>query len=147
MAFVNEYISEENIKKYNIREILKKFHPLFDDNDLDAVFGKYSWTIDKDEYIFLILVTQGREDESNQESCAFWWKGTLLGIKIANEGGGLDYTNKTGSVTWGLVDIWRPDDFSVPEIEIINSLKDALIVYQLRGVRIPMDHYSVNFNF
>lgn len=54
MAFVNEYISEEDIKKYEIREIWDKFHP-FSKNDMNLL-KKHSWTVDKERDVFLFLL-------------------------------------------------------------------------------------------
>lgn len=145
MAFVNEYVSEEDIKKYGIREIWKLFHPR--NKNLDVLMTSYSWTVDKDNQVFFFPVISGKEEASNQEICALWWKGTLLSVTLAKLGGELDFANRTGSIVWGLVDIWKPDDFLVSDEEIKSVLKDALTAYQLDGIRNPMKEYFVSFKF
>lgn len=147
MAFINEYISEEDIKKYDIRGIWKQFHPFLTDEELDLSVDKYSWTVDKDREIFFIPLKSGKDEFSNQKSCALWWKGHLLSVIIENVGGHLDYPNQIGSITWGLVNIDRPTDFIVMDSEVVSALKEALIVYRLRGIQIPIANYSVKFDF
>lgn len=68
-------------------------------------------------------------------------------MTLAKLGGELNFPNRTGSIIWGLVDIWRPDDFPVSNEEIKSVLKDALTAYQLNGVRHPMMECHALFEF
>jgi hypothetical protein len=145
MAFINEYISEEDIQKYGIRQEWDKFHP-FSKNDLNLL-KKHSWTVDKERDVFFIAATSGREELSNQVTCILWWKGVYLSVTLSHEEGGLDYQKSQGNVVWQLLNIWKPKDFIVPDVEIIPVLKEALIVYRYAGIRIPIDDYKVEFKF
>ena len=147
MAFINEYISEEDIKKYDIRGIWRKFDRCSSDEERDAMVGRYSWTIDRGLGIFFIPISNGKEEFSNQKICALWWRGHLLRVTIANMGSEFDHVNRTGHITWGLADIWKPEGFHISNSEIISVLKDALTIYQLHGIWIPMNSYKVDFNF
>ena len=145
MDFVNEYISEEDIKKYGIREIWDQFHP-FSKNDMNLL-KKHSWTVDRDRDVFFIPAKSGREEKSNQIIAMLWWEEIYLSVTLANVGGKLDYLNKIGSVVWALIDIWRPGDSTISDTVIIPVLKEALIAYQFDGIRNPMTEYKVEFTF
>ena len=148
MAFVNEYTSEEDMKKYEIRDVWKKLYGDMPDETLDAMQGRgYCWTVDKERDFFLIRIKSGQFEESNHVQFALRWKGGLLSVTVANVGSHLDYPARTGSVKWDLLQIWKPKGFAVPDTEIISILKEALTVYELDGIRHPMNSYPVSFTF
>ena len=70
MAFINEYIPEEDIKKYGIREIWDTFHP-FGKGDINLQ-KKHSWTLDEEREIFFIPASSGKEEFSNITTCIFF---------------------------------------------------------------------------
>ena len=144
MAFVNEYISEDDIKKYGIREIWAKFRS---NTNGKSNRTQYDWTIDKERDIFFISAKSGREDKSNEIIAILWWRGIYLSVTLAKIGGELDFRNRIGSVLWEFRGIWKPEGFNVLDEEIIPILKEALVAYQLDGVEHPMVEYKVNFNF
>jgi hypothetical protein len=145
MAFINEYISEEDMKKYDIKGVWKKYHP--STTDEEAASQTYTWTIDRDREAFFIPIMSGREEFSGQKTCAFWWKGTLFSVLIVYAGGALDYAASKGSVVWELLNILKPTSSTVPDAEIIPLLKDALTAYRLSGVAFPINDYQVTFKF
>lgn len=145
MAFINEYISEEDIKKYGIREIWDQFHP-FSKNDMNLL-KKHSWTVDKERDVFFIPAKSGREEKSSQVIAILWWKGAYLSVTLANVGGHYDHVNKKGDKRWQLIDVWRPAGFEVSDEDIIPVLKEALVKYGFSGIAIPVENYTVNFAF
>lgn len=147
MAFVNEYISDEDMEKYDIRSVWARFDRIKSNEERDMLMGKYSWTIDRERDIFFIPVEWGREEFSNEITSLLSWGGAQLLVKIANMGGYLDYPSKAGSVKWGLLDIKAPDVFHASREDIVSVLKEVLIVYQLDGVSHPMHSFAVTFNF
>jgi hypothetical protein len=74
MAFVNEYIPETDVKKYDLEEIDK------------SLFGRgrtssRDWTIDRDRDIYLRHVASGRDEDSRISTWNFHWKGSLIWFK------------------------------------------------------------------
>ena len=64
MTFVNEYASEEDIKKYNLEELKLRYHVHL--RRTGWPYKKHMWTIDREKQIFLICVDHGREEHSNR---------------------------------------------------------------------------------
>lgn len=147
MGFVNEYISNEDIGKFKIREIWRVFDRFSTDEEREVLMGGYSWTVDKSKEIFMFPVESGRDEKSNETTFAFSWKGTLLSFIVARVGGNSDFKNNCGSAEWGLINLWKPEGFSVDDCELISAIKDALSVYGYRGISRPMESYSVTFTF
>jgi hypothetical protein len=145
MAFINEYISEEDIIKYEVKEAWEKISP--GSTGPDSFLSKYTWTIDKDRDVYFIPMASGKEEFSNQSISALWWKGTLLSVSLASMGGYLDYPNGKGERTWALIKILKPKEFHVPDVEIIPILKDALITFGYDGIILPIKDYKVTFTF
>ncbi|MDR7090210.1 hypothetical protein [Cellvibrio fibrivorans] len=142
MAFINEYISEEDIKKYGIREIWDQFHP-FSKNDLNLQ-KKHSWTVDKDRGVFFIPAKSGKEEYSNQIICILWWRGTYLSVTLRKFG----YPElPKNTIRWDFEDVWRPEGCSITDEEIKPVLMEALLVYGARGVEKQRPELLVSFGF
>jgi hypothetical protein len=84
MAFVNERIPEEDIKKYEIEKLTKRF--------AKRNFER-GWTVDRERDMFLQYVGNEREDRANHWTFCFYWKGHVLSVKVVITGGGV---------------VWRP---------------------------------------
>jgi hypothetical protein len=147
MAFVNEYISKEDMEKYKIRSVWAKFDRIKSDEERDLLMGKYSWTVDKDRDVFFIPVERGREEYSNEITCAFVWEGSLVAVTIANLFSAMDPSSMTAERKWDLLGIEKPTNFSLADEVIITVLKEALRAYQYDGVRTPVLSCHVSFNF
>lgn len=74
MTFINERISKEDRKFYELDKIDEKF-----------VWGLKSrdWTIDKDRNIYLRCVRRGIE-KSHQSTWTFYWSGGLIIFLLEN---------------------------------------------------------------
>lgn len=132
MPFVNEYISEADIEKYNIESINRKF----------VVGGTHArdWTIDRDRNIYLRNVANGREEFACQTTWTFYWGEELIVLDLdLIEGGGSP--SQPGWSRWRLRKIEMPESLKLHQQEIINDLKDALLAYKDGGV------FSVNTTY
>jgi hypothetical protein len=147
MAFVNEYISDEDMEKYKIIDMYKSSTLNWNHVDEGLMKGHYAWTINKERNIYLIPMAHGRFEESNQRYFVLWWKGVLLGATVASVGGGVNHIERTGSEVWDLLRLRKPENFLVPDAEIIPVLKEALVVFQYNGIHSPMHDYKVTFTF
>lgn len=74
MAFINEFISDEDWKKYNIQEIEDNFKMGNSSDD--------SWTIDKENNMFLKNVASSRIDDNGRTwtHWVFFWKDDLYAV-------------------------------------------------------------------
>ena len=146
MVFVREFVSEEDIKKYDLDGIWDIYHP-FSKGKRPPGFS-HSWTIDREREIFFIPVAAGREERSNRMTCVLWWKGTLLAVKIdlaAGSSGNL--SDVPFKMVWALVDVHQSDDFVVAREEVIQVLKEALTAYGYRGAKRQVPNTIVEFKF
>ena len=137
MAFVNEYASPEDAKKY----------------DLDGIslqFGKdpalrYQWTIDRERNIFLIWMEAGREEFAARQTFLLWWQGNFVVVRLLSATtGGLD-----GQATsrWQLQQINLPPEVVTKRAEILDVLKEALVIYQVSGIGLPVTNHTAIFEF
>lgn len=147
MAFVNEYISDEDMEKYDVRSVWAKFDRIKSNEERDLLMGRYSWTIDRERDIFFIPVEWGREEYSNELTCAFVWEGRLITVTIANMFSTIDRTSMVAEKKWGLISIQKPNSFSLADEVILSVLKEALTAYQYNGIRTPVLSCHVSFNF
>lgn len=132
MAFVNEFIPSEDVEKYHIAEIDKRF----------VVGGTSSrqWTIDRERDVYLRNVARGAAgdpDIRNQTEWTLYWHGDLLVLRLdLLEGSG--ERGEPGWSHWRLV--WfcgtsgLPSHLKSQKTQILGALKEALTVYQGAGV-------------
>ena len=141
MAFENEKVPEEDIEKYGLREINKKFMK----GDFD-----YRWTMDRERDIYLRWMKYDLQDPCVQQ-ISFFWKGALFRIelKVVCEGerGG------KGSTTWSWNGMRRPETpkeqaiWDAYRAEIIADLKDALRAYRDFGIGSVIADHTAYFDF
>ncbi len=142
MTFVNEYVSEENINKYGLRALSKKWW-----NWLPLEF-RYAWTYDSKRDSYFIPISRGREEYAHHLRCVLYFKGIYWDIEICHEPGGSDsYTEKPYRQIWGLIHIKHPEGGLAPTEEIVSVLKEALGVYKIRGVHTKVDDVVTLFAF
>jgi hypothetical protein len=135
MAFVNEYISKEDIEKYHLDELKKKYN-----------LRIHSWTIDRERNIYLICNGKGREEESQMKFFFLFRKGEISEHTIWQF---FDHPNKTL--------IWEMQRYGAPEYksrdeqqkyeQLHADLRDALRAYGLAGVVVPGNEGYNNARF
>jgi hypothetical protein len=144
MAFVNEYVPEEDIKKYNLMEIWDSFRVPSHRGELLPGF-RFTWTIDRERNIFFMPVRGGTEEHPTRDECVLWWNGSQVVITIDRCLDNLHEVNK--KTVWELINICKPTNFTVSDNEIINILKEALTTYGVRGIWHSTPNYIVEFKF
>ena len=84
MAFVNEFVSDEDIKKYKLERLWLGFHP--GDQEVPSVY-RFHWTVDRErDAFFMIVGGGGREDDAT--ICVLYWKGEYNDARISIAPGG-----------------------------------------------------------
>jgi hypothetical protein len=148
MTFVNAYMSESDIQKYDIKAIDERFN---------IAHYRPSWTVDKDENVYLRYVRHGRETESQEVDFLFYWRGELLYVRLHCEGGGQfkgsgwsSYSNLRIGVperyylTHG---IELPASLQSQQQQILTALKEALTAYKDLGVHSLRTTSDATFDF
>ncbi|WP_037585995.1 hypothetical protein [Stenoxybacter acetivorans] len=159
MAFVNEIISEEDIQKYGLDELMGDFHPF----DLD--WGKggrgrpegfwYSWTIDRDRGIYFMIVKtikeigpSDRPEPTNKRIAVLNFQERRVPLIIERTHCPHSFSDNPFLLAWDLLEI---DTSNVPEMSkksVIAVLKEALTIYGYDGAyskKIP--NTVVEFSF
>lgn len=136
MAFVNEYVSQDEIQKYGLGAIDKRYFR-----------GDYKtqWTRDHARDIYLRHMRNGGEEGIWQQTFTFYWKGTLIEVGLAVRGDG----EKNGKELriWGLRYISIPNELEEYREEILSDLRDALMVYGVAGLIEPSTNFTISCEF
>ena len=136
MAFVNEYASEEDIKKYNLVEIWLGQHPEYKREGKPPSRYRFNWTIDREREIWLMCVARGGYDRGNLSIWDLFWKGELLSFWLVKPGeGSKSFNEQPYRIVWGFspFSLHPADHPDWPEI--LQVFKEALTVYGYEGVR------------
>lgn len=142
MAFVNEYVSDENILKYDLAAVRKKFFC-----DIPPRF-KYVWTFDRERDCYFIPLRSGREEFANRKRCVLYFNGVHWDVEISKEPGTSRSFNETPyRVIWGLVGIENHDGGPISRDELIPVLKDALTAFGADGVFLQVPNTITEFTF
>lgn len=136
MAFVNEHVPEGDIKKYGLEEINQCYGKSNDRPD---------WTMDRERDIYLRWIVTGEDEFRGQHDFTFYWKGTLIFVRLRIVNGRLMGTR--GWTTWRLVMMNLPGELEEKKPEILADLKEALTVYKDYGVYSYLVEHSATFEF
>ena len=144
MAFVNEWISEEDMEKYHIREIRKK---------MVADRGRPDWVRDRERDMYLMQVNAlGRDNE--YETWLLYARGKYAAVRMYRIGGDI-HEDKTEDIRWCFQEFDKglfcpfpePPQEDLPAI--FRLLEEALSVYGRRGIRYSGDlvafHVTLEF--
>ena len=144
MAFVNEFIPDEDVEKYHLKEIDEKFFV--------GQTNSRQWTIDRERDIYLRNVARGAgadPDFRNQTTWTFYWKGDPLTVRLdlmegRGERGGPGWSH------WKM--IWVNGSNGLPahlknhKNQILDTLKEALLAYKDFGVYSSSSSYSITMD-
>jgi hypothetical protein len=144
MPFVNELIPVEDIEKYQLAEIDEKF----------VVGGTRSrqWTIDRDRDIYLRNVARGAGSEleiRNQHKWIFYWKGYELTLRldlIAGSGEVGEPARYHRRLMWVNGSNGLPASLKPHAKEILNDLKEALLIYKDFGIYSESTEFSLTLD-
>jgi hypothetical protein len=137
MTFVNEHISKEDVEKYSLESIDKKF--------IVGGTNSRSWTIDRERDVYLRNLTRGREENRSESGWSLFWHGEWIYLELSVVGadgkpGGAGWTH------WKLRTIELPEQLKSKRAEILADLKDALIVYKDFGIYSVCTDYTVTLD-
>jgi len=143
MPFINEYVSDEDIKKYQLDELWFKYNP--GKNEVPSYF-QHHWTVDKENNMFLKLAKTGREEHSNRLKFALYMNDDLFEVVAEKaKGCSLKFSEQPYKIVWELITI-TPTKLLDKHINIISILQDALTTYGVGGILKQVPNTIVEFN-
>ena len=137
MAFINEYISDEDRKKFNIDDFDKRFF----------VGGtkSRSWTVDKEKNIYLRNVARGREEFASESKWVLSWGGQLVFLDLKN----ISTSGVAGGDRHGhkkVLKINIPDTLEEQREQILKDLQEAFVAYKDGGVFATAKNYTLTLD-
>ncbi len=138
MAFKNEYVPAGDVKKFGLEDINRKHRKV----DVD---GHYSWTVDRERDIYLRWMSTDKETAALEQEFVFYWKGTLLVVRLSHRRG----AEKGGKITtiWTLHSLSLPASLQADKQTVIEDLKAALREYKTGGVYSKIAYHQAEFEF
>ena len=143
MTFVNEYISEEDVEKYGIRQLRDELHAYHQE--------RYHWTRDRERDAYLMQIHHlGRDLEP--EDWLLYEKGRYCVVMLYRGGGSKNYSERPYRRLWhfdGFSGGWlrSPVPSEEEQPHIIQLLKEALTAYGEDGMRNYVSDTIISFNF
>ncbi len=140
MTFINEYIPEDDLIKYNFKKLNKQRSA----KDRNIISEKYSspgasdeWTIDRDANIWLrIQYVQSDHTMGGFTGVKGWdyyWKGTLMYVVLET----LDAHSDDNNHHWAkqkILDFQIPPELEKHRSQIVEDLELSLTAYKGGGV-------------
>ncbi len=141
MAFVNEYISQEDIEKYGLNKLWASYHINY-----DKIPDGKSWTIDRDREIWLMYTAGVRDyntdhQYTNEEIWTLYYKGTNIEVRL--EYITSDIINGSYKKVYKLLSLSPGSLDNLDNKEIIDILQEALQVYGYMGIRYQKPNTTV----
>lgn len=146
MAFMNEYISDEDIKNYEIEKVWLRHNAQYIGKSRPTAF-RFQWTIDRDRNIyFMVVAGGGRADHEDGTTCVLNWQGKQTTVRIDKaDGSSANLNDNPFKIIWELLN--TPSLDSVSNREILGVLKEGLTTYGYEGARRQVPNTIVEFKF
>ncbi|BBL76415.1 hypothetical protein [Methylomagnum ishizawai] len=147
MAFLNEYVSKEDIKKYALDRKWLDRHPEY--KSLPSEFNAM-WTIDRERDIYFQRTGGANQAYVNESWIEFHlnWDGKLFICRLEHgEGGSKKYNESPYIIVWRLISIDPSDLHGKLYEDVILVLKEALNVFGDNGVNSFVKNAIVRFSF
>lgn len=119
MAFVNEHIPESAYDQYDLRRVIGEENPF----KKGYMFGRASWTIDREKDAFLTQVWTHRESEFN--GWAFYWNGKWMFFKMRSIESKIDREKNTCWFRFQVKGL-LPERLSDQREQVIKDLCEAI---------------------
>ncbi|HSH72868.1 MAG TPA: hypothetical protein VK974_07410 [Methylophilaceae bacterium] len=147
MAFINEYIPQEDIKKHKFDEQFLADHPEY--KTLPSLFAPH-WTVDRGRNIYLMSI--GSYDQAHDEDP---WIGFELNINskvivcklLYGAGKSVKFSDSPFYMAWNMISLMPEDLHGIEPSVVIDLLKEALTTYGYAGVHRQIDNTIVKFHF
>lgn len=148
MGFVNEYVSEEDIKKYKLDEAFLKRNPAYKYGGIPSSF-RHHWTVDHARNIYLMrVITPGRDFEPPWQGFLLDWDGKEFLCKLEyGPGRSSKYSETPFVIVWSLLGIDPDHLHHMQREQVVEVLKEALTVFGSAGITHQVPNTIVKFTF
>jgi hypothetical protein len=150
MAFVNEFVSEEDIQRFDLDEL----SPNWWGEGRPPKWFRHAWTIDRERDLWLIeakMIKQvGRSNRSKPTTKSIFildWQGQRIRFLLDYAGSSDAFSDAPFHRKWSLLEKHIPATLDVPRQTVLSVLKEALVVYGLRGAHRQVPNTLVTFSF
>lgn len=149
MAFVNEYVSQEEIEKFDLYGLKKKYDP-------HSTFKKehmsFYWVIDRDRKVWFKFVTSVKDPEyehqyTHEKVFILHINDTNIEVRVWKAKREGHAVNGPMLIVWDLISITPKSIENVSEEEIKNLVKEALEVYGEDGASWQVPNTTVECRF
>ncbi len=151
MAFVNEFVSEEDIAKHGLDELKKEYDRWGWRHGRPAVF-RHSWTVDRERGIFALPVLSWLDPQGEYVTRKQTWVidsngRRAIAVVDRTRDSSSELSDSPYRINWTLIhlDLSSADDMS--REQALNVLKEALTVYGHFGVYLQPERAIVTFDF
>jgi hypothetical protein len=153
MAFVNEFVSEEDIKKHGLDELKRKYNSWSWRDGRPSTF-RHSWTIDRERGVFALPLFSWPDERSdrlmqtNKESWVIDWHGRrAIAVVDRSPRSSSELSESPYQIHWVLVDLDLAAAGDLSRDSVLSALKEALTVYGHFGVWLQAKNTAVTFDF
>ena len=153
MEFVNEYISDENIKKFHIDELMNNVqckNSIRTTKPFPSKYYKHHWTIDRERKIWFMWTDTPNDplEPSRYTGEIFFmlnYKGENIEIILRQifEESSRKFTDNPFNIVWSLARIIPESIGELSYKEIVELIKEILSIYGTRGINTPVPFENI----
>lgn len=151
MSFINEFVAEEDARKYGLDELKAKLDPWIWRDGRPSTF-QHSWTIDRESGVFLMqahaleqIGASGRLQPTLQKLYVLDIGGQRAQFVL--EGHWTSTQEKPVPIRWHLVSDDLSEIRNMSREVVLDYLRSALSAYGLMGVYMQEQKTAVEFDF
>ncbi|XPV69493.1 MAG: hypothetical protein ACNI25_02715 [Halarcobacter sp.] len=154
MAFVNEYMTEEDIEKYQYFELKSKYTGK-EVNRKTSPHSKPYWVIDRERDVWFIKITFVGDPSWNglqttgEEIWILHYKGTNIEVRLFRplREGSIKFTDRPFIKIWELLSITPESLNEISNKELRELIKEALTVFGQHGMISSVEQKDMNIIF
>ena len=142
MAFVNEFVSEEDIQRFDLDGLKRQICPLSPSwwGKERPVGFRHTWTIDRERGLWLMEAKMieetgpsGRDEPTTKRIFILDWQGERIRFVLDRAGSSPKFSDSPFYVKWSLLEMHMPATLDVPRQTVLSVLQEALVVYGFWG--------------
>ena len=152
MTFANEFVSEDDIKKYGLDELLSEFNSFGWKHGRPAGL-RHTWTIDRCRNAYLVHVQQqqiagpsGRHEPGAEHIFALFVDGVRWLIRVDKTGTSSSIRESPFFIKYNLLEISRAEGAAHGRPAVLSMLKQALTTYGFLSAWKQVENTIVQFS-
>ncbi len=157
MAFIKEYISQEDIEKYGIRELHQHYSRLAKDRYAlrNGLMDEKPWMVDRKRDLWFMLLGIGIEDDippmaTGEDYYVLYYKGEHIEVMMHenHKEGSTKFSDNPFRIRWDILSINKPDSLKdVQKEELIELITEAMIVRGNDGIKKFVKNFDIKVRY